>query len=142
MFGVLALISAAYSFGAAPYIHLVEQPARLRLPNASLLAEWRFAYRRGFAIQTWLAIFSALLGALAWFATGNPLWALGGAVIIFNWSYTVTVMTPVNERLRGTGPVHADAGTRALLIRWGRLHAIRAILSALATVTFSIALLS
>jgi hypothetical protein len=134
--GHLALAVAALFTGAALYINVVEQPARLRLGHNALLTEWKPSYKRGFAMQAPLAIIGFLLGLLAWWQTGNWLWILGGLLLLANWPYTLIVIMPTNQKLMATELSSATRETGDLIRHWGRLHAGRTVLGTAAAVVF------
>ena len=73
----LPLTIAAALTGAAIYVNIVEQPARLQLDNRSLLAEWKPAYKRGYVMQASLAIVGGLFGLLAYLNALDWRWLLG-----------------------------------------------------------------
>jgi hypothetical protein len=134
--GQLALIAAAVFAGAALYVNVAEQPARLLLDDRSLLIEWKPAYKRGFAMQAPLAVIGFLLGILAWWQTGVWQWGLGAVVIVANWPYTLFVIMPTNNVLMTTDPAAASAVSRGLVKQWGRLHAVRTALGFAAALIF------
>jgi len=134
--GELALAIAAVFTGAAIYINIAEQPARLQLDNRSLLAEWKLAYKRGYMLQASLAVVGGLIGLVAYLSTLDWRWLLGAIVLFANWPYTIYVIMPTNRRLMDTPPEAATAETRRMLERWGALHAGRSALGLVATLIF------
>jgi hypothetical protein len=137
----LALITAALFAGAAIYVNVAEQPARLALDDRALLAEWKPSYAYGKLMQASLALISTVLGLLAAWLTGKWAWVAGAALILGPWPWTIFVIMPINRVLEATPPAAANAGTRRLIEKWGRLHAVRSALGVAATLVYLWAIL-
>jgi hypothetical protein len=135
--GLLALIAAALFSGAAVYINVAEQPARLLLDDRAL-AEWKPAYKRGFAMQAPLALIGFIFGMIAWWQTGALIFAAGAVLIPANWPWTLVGIMPTNKVLEATELANASPATRALIVKRGGLHAVRSALGLTATATFLI----
>jgi hypothetical protein len=135
-FGLLALIASAIFCGAALYVNVAEQPARLSLDDRALLAEWKPSYKRGAAMQAPLALVGFLLGILAWWQTAHPGFLIGAIAMIAPWPWTLIGIKPTNDALLASDPDKAGPQTRALIVRWGAVHGVRTALGALATVAF------
>jgi anthrone oxygenase-like protein len=135
-FGLLALIAAAIFTGAAFYVGVAEQPARLSLDDRALLAEWKPSYKRGAAMQAPLALVGFVLGLIAWWQTSHPGFLIGAVAMIAPWPWTLAGIKPVNDALLATEPDKAGPQSRALIVKWGALHSVRTALGALATLGF------
>ena len=134
--GQLALLVGAVFSGAALYINVAEQPARLELDDRSLLIQWKPSYKRGLSMQAPLAIVGFLLGLAAWWQTGHLGWAIGGLLMVANWPVTFFAIMPTNNRLMAIDPASAGPESRAMIRRWGALHALRTALGCAASLTF------
>jgi anthrone oxygenase-like protein len=134
--GLLALTAAAIFTGAAFYVRVAEQPARLLLKDDALLIEWKTSYRRGAAMQAPLALVGFFLGLLAWWLSSHPGFLMGAVLMLAPWPWTLLAIRPTNEALLETEPEQAGALTRMLIVRWGTLHSVRTAMGTLATAAY------
>jgi hypothetical protein len=136
----IAFLLAAAFPGAAVYVAAVEQPARLTLDDRAALTQWKPSYVWGKVMQAALAALGGALAVWTWWDGGGPLWLAGGAVLLAPWPFTIFVILPTNHILEATSIDAPTAETRGLLIRWGRLHLVRAALGVGATLLMLAAL--
>lgn len=134
--GLLALTVTAVFAGAAIYVSVAEQPARLRLDDKALLQEWQPSYKRGAAMQASIAVIACILGLVAWWLTGSLAYLAGAVLIILPWPWTLLVMMPANRLLVAMDTNTVNPEARTLLVKWGHLHLVRVGLGVLATLAF------
>jgi hypothetical protein len=134
--GHLALIVAAIFAGAALYVNVAEQPARLLLDDKALLSQWKPSYKRGFAMQAPLAVVGCICGLTAWWQTRELGFLVGALLMISNWPWTLLCIMPTNNALMAIDPADATVQTRRLILKWGVLHGVRSMLGSLATIAF------
>jgi hypothetical protein len=119
--GLIAFFMASVFSGAALYIGLVEQPARLALDDRAMLAEWTPSDRRGLAFLAGAALLGAVSGLLAYGSDHDVRWLVGAIVILASWPYMFFVLVPVNNRLL-TATAGEDGAARLFLKDWGLLE--------------------
>jgi hypothetical protein len=131
---IVAAGCAGLFAGAAIYINAVEHPARLACGTEVAVRQFAPSYHRATVMQASLAVMGCLTGlwsawllADAWIASGA---VLLGAVVPF----TLLVIRPTNTQLLDPSLDQRGARAAAMLVRWGRLHAIRSVLSSAAFV--------
>lgn len=133
---LLAALSSGLFTGAAVYINLVEHPARLQTGARSALAEFAPSYKRATVMQVSLAVAGSLSALVAWRSRSDARWLLGGGLLVSVIPFTALAILPTNERLLDPATRDDLDLAEKLLSRWGKLHAVRSILSLASLLVF------
>jgi hypothetical protein len=135
-FEFIATLSAGLFTGASVYINLVEHPARVSCGTALAVTEFAPSYKRATIMQVTLAILSFLSAAAAWFMGSGINWLVGGILIVLVIPFTAIVILPTNKQLLDPSLDKNSEYAYQLLNRWGKLHAVRSILSLTSVIIF------
>ena len=138
---IVATLASGICAGAAVYINLVEQPARLSCGVEQAVTEWRPSYKRGTVMQAPLAVIGSLAALLSWWFDRDLAWLIGGLLLLLIIPFTLVVILPTNKRLESRELDFRSEEAGYLLRRWGRLHEVRNILSTVAFVMFLLRLI-
>ena len=136
----IATLSAGLFAGAAVYLNLVEHPARMECGTELAVTEFAPSYRRATIMQVALAAVGFLSAATVWLIGGSLWWLIGGVNFIAVIPFTLIVIFPTNKKILDSSLDKSSELASKLLIRWGRLHAVRSILSLVAFLIFTILL--
>lgn len=131
-----AVLSAALFAGAALYINVAEHPARMSLETRIAAAQWAPSYKRATWLQAPLALVSLLSGVGVWLLGGDVAWLAAALLVGAVVPITFGIIMPTNHALLTPGRDLSSVETRELLVRWGRLHAVRTLLSLASTVIY------
>ena len=138
---IVATLASGIFAGAALYINFVEQPARLSCGVELAVTEWRPSYKRGTMMQAPLAVVGSLAALISWWFDRGLAWLIGGLLLLLIIPFTLVVILPTNKRLESRELDLRSEEAGRLLRRWGRLHAVRSILSGVAFVLFLLRLI-
>jgi uncharacterized membrane protein len=137
----IATLSAGLFCGASIYINLVEHPARMSCGTALAVTEFAPSYKRATVMQVSLAVVSFLSAAIAWIINSAIYWLIGGILILMVIPFTIVVILPTNKKLLDTSLDKNSEYAKQLLNRWGRLHAVRSLLSMVSFLIYLYALI-
>jgi uncharacterized membrane protein len=134
---LIAIIACAFFAGIAIYINLVEHPARMECGTEVAATVFPPSYKRAAVMQVSLAIISFVSSIFAWYGSNSNIrWIIGGLIIISVIPFTYIAIMPTNKRLLDPNLDKTSGATRELLVNWGRLHAVRSILSLVSLLIF------
>src|SRR6266568_4559556 len=128
----IALLACGLFTGAALYVSLVEHPARMECGVELATAQFPPSYRRGTIMQVTLAAVCLLSSIAAWLAGATFWWVVAGVLQVLVIPFTLMVILPTNKQLLNPALDRRSVQTGRLLARWGRLHALRSVLSGVA----------
>lgn len=131
---VIATLATALFAGAALYINVAENPARMTLETASAAKQWAPSYRRATWMQAPLALLGFAAGVSTWLLGGSIGWLVAALLIGAVVPFTFIGIMPTNHKLLAPERDLRSSETRELLEKWARLHALRTALGLLAAV--------
>jgi len=132
----VAVLACGLFTGASVYVSIVEHPARMECGVEIATAEFPPSYRRGTILQVTLAAVCLLSSVAAWLAGATFWWVVAGVLQVLVIPFTLIVILPTNRQLLNPALNRLSAQAGQLLARWGKLHAVRSVLSALALLLF------
>jgi len=132
----ISVLACAFFTGAAVYITFIEHPARMQCGVEVAATEFAPSYRRATVMQATCAAVGLLSSVAAWLAGASFWWLVAGLLLGFVIPFTLIVILPTNKRLLDPTLDKRSAEAERLLSRWGRLHAVRSVLSGLALLLF------
>jgi hypothetical protein len=139
---LLTTLCSSVFAGAAVYINLVEHPARMACGTILAAAEFAPSYKRAAVMQASLAACGFTASVVAWLAGAPSWWLIGGILLGSVIPFTLFFIMPINKELLSPSLDKGSDRTNQLLLRWGRLHAVRSVLSTSALLIFLSCLLS
>lgn len=136
----VATLSAGLFAGAAIYVNLVEHPARMECGTEFSVTEFAPSYRRATVMQVALAMVGFLSATAVWLMGASLWWLIGGIILVAVIPFTLIVILPTNKQLLDSSLDKSSDLASQLLVRWGKLHAVRSILSLISNLIFIILL--
>jgi len=141
VFLIVSTLAAGLFAGAAIYVSAIEHPARVSCGTDLAVREFAPSYKRGAIMQASLALVGCATGFIGGWQLNDRISILSALILGAVVPFTLIVILPTNKRLLDPALDPHGAEASHLLNRWGRLHAVRSVLSAAAFLILVIRLL-
>ena len=132
IFLIIATLAAGIFAGAAIYVTIVEHPARVACGSETAIREHTPSYRRGAVMQASLAVVGCSAGLIGGWLRSDMASIVAALFLGTVVAFTLIMILPTNKRLLDPALDARGAEAAHLLTHWGRLHAVRSVLSAAA----------
>jgi hypothetical protein len=132
----VAVLSCSLFTGASVYINLVEHPARMQCGVEIAATEFAPSYRRATVLQATSAAVGLISSIAVWLVGATFWWLVAGILLGSVIPFTLFVILPTNKVLLSPKLDRRSVEAERLLARWGKLHAVRSVLSGLALLLF------
>jgi len=136
---VVATVAAGLFAGAAIYINVAEHPARLECGVSLAATVFGPSYRRASIMQATLALIGTVAGLLAWRVGAGFPWLIGSTLLFLVVPFTFVAIMGTNKRLLDPGLDRGSQEAQVLLVKWGRLHAVRSLAGGVSFLVFALA---
>jgi len=141
VFLIVSTLAAGLFAGAAIYVSAVEHPARVSCGTDLAVREFAPSYKRGAIMQASLALVGCMTGFIGGWQLNDMVSIIAALLLGAVVPFTLIFILPTNKRLLDPALDPHGAEASHLLNRWGRLHAVRSVLSAAAFLILVIRLL-
>jgi hypothetical protein len=132
----VAVLSCSLFTGASVYINLVEHPARMQCGVEIAATEFAPSYRRATVLQATSAAVGLISSIAVWLVGATFWWLVAGILLGSVIPFTLFVILPTNKVLLSPKLDRRSVEAERLLARWGKLHAVRSVLSGMALLLF------
>jgi hypothetical protein len=132
----VAVLSCSLFTGASVYINLVEHPARMQCGVEIAATEFAPSYRRATVLQATSAAVGLISSIAVWLVGATFWWLVAGVLLGTVIPFTLFVILPTNKVLLSPKLDRRSVEAERLLARWGKLHAVRSVLSGMALLLF------
>lgn len=136
LFRLSSVFTCAIFAGAAIYINVAEHPARMEVGTRLAATVFPGSYKRAAAMQAPLAVICLISSIVSWLLGSSIWWLIAGIMVGAVVPFTIIVIMPTNKQLLNPKVDKDSPHTKALLEKWGKLHAVRTVLTMAAFVIF------